>query len=90
MSERIVARIKKSIQSLAVGIGSGTQVRLGISIGRLLCPEDGCELNQLFTVADSQMYNDKFEGKSDDAQQDRNLLKQAISLEDDIEFQQVN
>jgi len=90
MSERIVSRIKKSIQSLAVGIGSGREVRLGISIGMSLYPEDGSELNQLFTVADSQMYNDKFGSKSDNAQQDRNLLKEAISLEDDIEFQQVN
>lgn len=90
MSERVVARIKKSIQSLVVRVGSGREVRLGISIGMSLYPEDGCELNQLFTVADSQMYNDKFESKSENAQQDRNLLKEAISLEDDIEFQRVN
>jgi len=90
MSERIVARIKKSIQSLAVRVASGREVRVGISIGMSLYPEDGCELNQLFTVADSQMYNDKFESKSENAQQDRQLLKEAISLEDDIEFQRVN
>lgn len=90
MSEKVAARIKKSIQSLAVRIGSSREVRLGISIGMSLYPEDGCELNQLFTVADSQMYNDKFESKSENAQQDRNLLKEAISLEDDIEFQRVN
>jgi diguanylate cyclase (GGDEF)-like protein/putative nucleotidyltransferase with HDIG domain len=90
VAEKIVARIKKSVQALVVRVRSGKEVRLGISVGMSMYPDDGSELNQLFTVADSQMYNDKFESKAGALQQDRRNLKEAIVLEDDIQFQRVN
>ena len=58
-AEKIAGRIKKAVGSVIVKARSGKDVRLGISIGISIYPEHGTDLNQLFTLADSQMYSDK-------------------------------
>jgi len=45
------------------------------------------ELTQLFTVADSQMYNDKFESKAELARLAEASLQEAVEVEEEIEFQ---
>ena len=86
IAEKIVGRIKKAIGSLVIKVRSGKEVRLGISIGISLYPEDGTDLNQLFTLADSQMYNDKVTSKGEDSFQDHGELTEAVALEEDIKF----
>ena len=89
-AERIVDRIRKAVQALVLKVRSGKEVRLGISIGLSMYPEDGNELTQLFTVADSQMYNDKFESKAELARQARASLQEAVEVDGEIEFQRAN
>ncbi len=90
VTEKIVTRIKKSVHNLLVRVRSGKEVRLGVSVGMSMYPEDGCELNQLFTVADSQMYNDKFESKAEIATLDGVGPKEALIVEDEMQFQRAN
>jgi diguanylate cyclase (GGDEF)-like protein len=89
-AEKIADRIRKAVQSLVLKVRSGKEVRLGISIGLSMYPEDGSELTQLFTVADSQMYNDKFESKAEMARQINDSLGEAVEVDDDIEFKRAN
>jgi diguanylate cyclase (GGDEF)-like protein/putative nucleotidyltransferase with HDIG domain len=86
-AEKIVARIRKAVMALVLKVRSGKEVRLGISVGMSMYPEDGVELTQLFTVADSQMYNDKFESKAELARLAEASLRQAVEVEEEIEFQ---
>ncbi|MCI0419819.1 MAG: diguanylate cyclase, partial [Acidobacteria bacterium] len=86
-AEKIVSRIRKAVTALVLKVRSGKEVRLGISVGLSMYPEDGVELTQLFTVADSQMYNDKFESKAELARQAEASLKEAVQVEEEIEFQ---
>lgn len=90
IAEKIVSRIRKSVQALVIKVRSGKEVHLGISVGLSMYPDDGSELTQLFTVADSQMYNDKFESKAETARYTENSLKDAVALDEDIEFQRAN
>ena len=53
-------------------------------------PQDGTDLNHLFTVADSQMYTDKFESKTDTVVVDGEGLGDSIQVDDEIEFQRAN
>lgn len=89
-AEKIVERIRKAVKALVLRVRSGKEVRLGISIGLSMYPEDGSELTQLFTVADSQMYSDKFESKAEQARQVETSLPEAVDVSDDIEFQRAN
>ena len=84
--EKIVARIRKAVTALVLKVRSGKEVRLGISVGMSMYPEDGVELTQLFTVADSQMYNDKFESKAELARLAEANLQEAVEVEEEIEF----
>jgi len=86
-AERIIARIRKAVGALVVKVRSGKEVRLGISVGMSMYPEDGVELTQLFTVADSQMYSDKFESKAELDQMSEAGLREAVEVEQEIEFQ---
>lgn len=86
-AEKIVSRIRKAVTALVLKVRSGKEVRLGISVGLSMYPEDGVELTQLFTVADSQMYNDKFESKAELARLAEASLRQAVEVEEEIEFQ---
>jgi len=86
-AEKITARIRKAVASLVLKVRSGKEVRLGISVGMSMYPEDGVELTQLFTVADSQMYNDKFESKAELARLAPTSLQEAVEVEDEIKFQ---
>jgi GGDEF domain-containing protein len=87
IAERIVTRIRKAVTALVLKVRSGKEVRLGISVGMSMYPDDGVELTQLFTVADSQMYNDKFESKAELARLAEASLQEAVELEEEIEFQ---
>ncbi len=89
-AEKIVARIKKAVQSLVIQVRSGKEVRLGVSIGMSNYPDDGTELNQLFTLADSEMYSDKATTKTDDSPQVHHEVKAAIDLGSEIQFSQTN
>lgn len=90
-AEKIVERIRKAVHALVLKVSSGNNVRLGISVGLSMYPEDGIELTQLFTVADSQMYNDKFETKAAmAARQAAATLKEAVEIDAEIEFQRAN
>ena len=86
-AEKIVYRIRKAVTALVLKVRSGKEVRLGISVGMSMYPDDGVELTQLFTVADSQMYNDKFESKAELARLSEASLQKAIDVEEEIEFQ---
>jgi len=86
-AEKIVTRIRKAVTALVLRVRSGKEVRLGISVGMSMYPDDGVELTQLFTVADSQMYNDKFESKAEVARQAESNLQEAVEVEEEIEFQ---
>jgi len=88
-AEKIVQRIRKAVQSLVLKVRSGKELRLGISVGMSMYPEDGTELAQLFTVADSQMYNDKFESKVELARQAEGL-RETLEVDDEIEFKRAN
>ncbi|MFN8007258.1 MAG: GGDEF domain-containing protein [Terriglobia bacterium] len=55
-AEKIAGRIRRSVQSLLLKVRSGKEVRLGISVGISMYPQDGTDLNHLFTVADSDVY----------------------------------
>ena len=87
IAERIVTRIRKAVTALVLKVRSGKEVRLGISVGMSMYPDDGVELTQLFTVADSQMYNDKFESKAELARLAEASLQEAVEVEEEIEFQ---
>jgi diguanylate cyclase (GGDEF)-like protein len=87
VAEKIVCRIRKAVTALVLKVRSGKEVRLGISVGMSMYPDDGVELTQLFTVADSQMYNDKFESKAELARLSEASLQKAIDVEEEIEFQ---
>jgi diguanylate cyclase (GGDEF)-like protein/putative nucleotidyltransferase with HDIG domain len=89
-AEKIVHRIRKAVQSLVLKVRSGKELRLGISVGMSMYPDDGSELTQLFTVADSQMYNDKFESKVELARQAEGGLREALEVDDEIEFKRAN
>ena len=89
-AEKIVHRIRRAVQSLVLKVRSGKELRLGISVGLSMYPEDGTELTQLFTVADSQMYNDKFESKVELARQAEGSLREAVEVDDEIEFKRAN
>ena len=89
-AEKIVHRIRRVVQSLVLKVRSGKELRLGISVGLSMYPEDGTELTQLFTVADSQMYNDKFESKVEVARQAEGSLREAVEVDDEIEFKRAN
>jgi diguanylate cyclase (GGDEF)-like protein len=89
-AQKIAGRIRKSVQSLLLKMRSGKEVRLGISVGISMYPQDGTDLNHLFTVADSQMYTDKFESKTDTVVVDGEGLRDSIQVDDEIEFQRAN
>ncbi len=89
-AEKIASRIRKSIHSLLLKVRSGKEVRLGISVGISMYPHDGTDLNHLFTVADSQMYTEKFEAKAELANANGKALADSIQVDDDIEFQRAN
>ena len=89
-AEKIAGRIRKSVQSVLLKVRSGKEVRLGISVGISMYPQDGTDLNHLFTVADSQMYTDKFESKADMVKVDGEALRDSIQVDDEIEFQRAN
>jgi diguanylate cyclase (GGDEF)-like protein/putative nucleotidyltransferase with HDIG domain len=89
-AEKIVQRIRRAVQSLVLKVRSGKEVRLGISVGMSMYPDDGTELTQLFTVADSQMYSDKFESKVELARQVEGSLREAVEVDDEIEFKRAN
>jgi diguanylate cyclase (GGDEF)-like protein/putative nucleotidyltransferase with HDIG domain len=90
-AEKIADRIRRAVHSLVLKVRSGKEVRLGISIGLSMYPEDGIELTQLFTVADSQMYSDKFESKAQLARQaETQQLQEAVAVDAEIEFQRAN
>ena len=90
IAEKIAGRIRKSVQALLLKVRSGKEVRLGISVGISMYPHDGTDLNHLFTVADSQMYTDKFESKAETVTVDGETLRDSIQVDDDIEFQRAN
>lgn len=52
--------------------------------GFSIYPEHGTDLNQLFTLADSQMYTDKWLSKAETSILDQEQLEEAIQVEDDI------
>ncbi len=89
-AEKIAGRIRKSVQSVLLKVRSGKEVRLGISVGISMYPQDGTDLNHLFTVADSQMYTEKFESKADMVKVDGEALRDSIQVDDEIEFQRAN
>jgi diguanylate cyclase (GGDEF)-like protein len=89
-AEKIVQRIRRAVQSLVLKVRSGKEVRLGISVGMSMYPDDGTELTHLFTVADSQMYSDKFESKVELARQVEGSLREAVEIDDEIEFKRAN
>jgi diguanylate cyclase (GGDEF)-like protein len=89
-AEKIAGRIRKSVQSLLLKVRSGKEVRLGISVGISMYPQDGIDLNHLFTVADSQMYTEKFETKAETVDVNGEKLRDSIQVDDEIEFQRAN
>ena len=89
-AEKIASRIRKSIHSLLLKVRSGKEVRLGISVGISMYPHDGTDLNHLFTVADSQMYTEKFEAKAELVNVNGEALADSIQVDDEIEFQRAN
>jgi len=89
-AEKIAARIRRSIQSVLLKVRSGKEVHLGISVGISMYPQDGTDLNHLFTVADSQMYTDKFEAKVEMVKINSEALRDSIEVDNDIEFQRAN
>ncbi|MEW5975103.1 MAG: diguanylate cyclase [Acidobacteriota bacterium] len=89
VAEKIVLRIKRSVSALVIKVRSGKEVRLGISVGMSIYPEDGAELNQLFTVADSQMYNDKYLSKAGQ-HADGPQSGEPLIVEDEIQFSRIN
>jgi diguanylate cyclase (GGDEF)-like protein/putative nucleotidyltransferase with HDIG domain len=82
-AERIAQRIKNAIGALVIEAHTGSKLSLGISIGISVYPEDGIELNQLFTLADSRMYKDKMIAQGEGLQQDQAELKEATSQGDE-------
>ena len=88
-AERIAGRIKKAVASVMIKARSGKEVRLGISIGISIYPEHGTDLNQLFTLADSQMYTDKGLSKREASSLDQDQLEEAIEVSEDIDLVQV-
>jgi diguanylate cyclase (GGDEF)-like protein len=89
-AERIADRIRRAVRALVLKVRSGKEVHLGISIGLSMYPQDGTELTQLFTVADSQMYNEKFEGKNQTAREPQPIPEDAVEVDADIRFQRAN
>jgi diguanylate cyclase (GGDEF)-like protein/putative nucleotidyltransferase with HDIG domain len=89
-AEKIAGRIKKAVGSVMIKARSGQEVRLGISIGISIYPEHGTDLNQLFPLADSQMYNDKGLSKIENSTLDQEELEEAIKVEDDIQLLQAS
>jgi diguanylate cyclase (GGDEF)-like protein len=85
-AEKIAGRIKKAVGSVIIKARSGKDVRLGISVGISIYPEHGTDLNQLFTLADSQMYSDKGTSKGEASSLDQRHLEEAIEVEDDIQL----
>jgi diguanylate cyclase (GGDEF)-like protein len=85
-AEKIAGRIKKAVASVIVKARSGKDVRLGISVGISIYPEHGTDLNQLFTLADAQMYTDKGLSKGETSSLDHEQLEEAIQVEDDIQL----
>jgi diguanylate cyclase (GGDEF)-like protein/putative nucleotidyltransferase with HDIG domain len=88
-AEIVMDRIKQAVLGMCFKSRSGEEIRLGISVGMSLYPDDGSELSHLFTVADSQMYRDKYEGRNFEPLPDRSKLLEAIDLGDDFRFQQI-
>lgn len=85
-AEKIAGRIKKAVGSVIIKARSGKDMHLGISIGISIYPEHGTDLNQLFTLADSQMYSDKGLSKGVTSSLDQEQLEEAIEVEDDIQL----
>jgi diguanylate cyclase (GGDEF)-like protein len=90
MAEVVMDRIRRSVSAMSFKSSSGKDIRLSISVGMSLYPQDGSELTHLFTVADSQMYRDKYEGRPDELLPDHGKLHEAIDLDDDISFLRIN
>jgi diguanylate cyclase (GGDEF)-like protein/putative nucleotidyltransferase with HDIG domain len=89
-AEKIADRIRQSVKALVLKVRSEEKLRLGISVGLSMYPDDGIELTQLFTVADSQMYNDKFESKAELSRQAHADLKPAVDMSSNIELRRAN
>ena len=79
-------RIRKAVEEVRIRVHSGDEVRLGISIGMSMFPEDGSDINQLFTLADSQMYLDKAKATGENLTIIPGQLKEEIEVDDDLEF----
>jgi diguanylate cyclase (GGDEF)-like protein/putative nucleotidyltransferase with HDIG domain len=82
----VVDRIRKAVEKVRIRVHSGDEVRLGISIGMSMFPEDGSDISQLFTLADSQMYLDKAKAASENFTIIPGQLKEEIDVDDDLEF----
>jgi diguanylate cyclase (GGDEF)-like protein len=89
-AELIMDRIRHAVSGMVYKTGSGKEISLTISVGMSLYPEDGTELTHLFTVADSQMYRDKFAEDSPDPLTEPAELQEAIDLDNDISFQRIH
>jgi len=85
-AEKIAGRIKKAVGSVMIKARSGKDLRLGISVGISIYPEHGTDLNQLFTLADSQMYSDKGLSKGENSILGQEQLEEAIEVEDVIQL----
>ena len=59
-----VATLKKAVSEHSVEIASGTTVRVSMSIGAALFPEDATSLEDLVYLSDQQMYRDKQQGRA--------------------------
>lgn len=82
VAERIAKRIKKAVACVVIRAPSGQQLRLSISIGVSMYPEEGSELDLLFTAADSQMYSDKASGRIEDVAGDQASTDDTIEAEE--------
>jgi diguanylate cyclase (GGDEF)-like protein len=72
VAERIVKSLRKPMQF------DQTQLEVGASVGASLCPRDAGEADELFTFADTAMYDAKFNGK-DVAMYDPKMTEELVN-----------
>lgn len=59
-----VERLSKRIQDQLLGVSMRVGLRLSVSIGTAIFPDQGKDLIQLMAIADKKMYSDKFTRKT--------------------------
>ena len=59
LADRKSAELARAVESLLIDVGQHELLRVQVSIGAAVCPDDGVTLDALFAVADLRMYANK-------------------------------